>query len=95
MGTRFVAVAETRAEEGHKRNILRAGDNGTAVLATERYRIRVIRKQVDDEEIPAEGWGAGQSAGLIEDVPTVAELFDRFQRETGDGYRRLGSIFES
>jgi enoyl-[acyl-carrier protein] reductase II len=94
MGTRFVTVAETRAEEGHKHNIVRAGDTGTAVLVTERYRIRVIRKQVDGDEVPAEGWGAGQSAGLIGDVPTVAELFARFEREIGEGNRRLGSMIE-
>jgi NAD(P)H-dependent flavin oxidoreductase YrpB (nitropropane dioxygenase family) len=35
---------------------------------------------------------AGQGVGLIHDVPTVAELFERIKKELNDGFERLGHI---
>ncbi len=35
-------------------------------------------------------WGAGQGVGLMEDVPSVAELVARLRREYDDGKARLG-----
>lgn len=38
-------------------------------------------------------WGAGQGVGQIEDVPTVAELVDRLEREYIEAGRELGRPF--
>jgi len=35
-------------------------------------------------------WGAGQGVGLMDDVPTVAEMVERLQREYGAARERLG-----
>lgn len=35
-------------------------------------------------------WGAGQGVGLMEDVPTVAEMVDRLEAEYAAARRRLG-----
>jgi NAD(P)H-dependent flavin oxidoreductase YrpB (nitropropane dioxygenase family) len=92
MGTRFVAVRETRAAADHKRRIVGADDAGTAVVEHEgRYRIRVVRSEPGGE--PTE-WGAGQSAGLIADVPSAANLIAQIRREVVDGCRRLRDLVE-
>ncbi len=35
-------------------------------------------------------WGAGQGVGLMDDVPSVAELVARLKREYDDAKARLG-----
>jgi nitronate monooxygenase len=35
-------------------------------------------------------WGAGQGVGLMDDVPTVAELVTRLKQEYDDAKARLG-----
>jgi nitronate monooxygenase len=36
-------------------------------------------------------WGAGQGVGLMDDVPSVAELVERLTREYRDAQRRVGA----
>jgi hypothetical protein len=90
MGTRFVAVRESRATAGHKSTIVAADDRGTMVIEPEeRHRIRVVRSESGGG--PTE-WGAGQSSALVREVPAVADLIAGFRRDIADCYRRLGHI---
>lgn len=49
---------------------------------------RFIHQGLNDEGF---GW-AGQVAGMISDVPTVQELFDRMKKEAGEVRRKWGSF---
>jgi NAD(P)H-dependent flavin oxidoreductase YrpB (nitropropane dioxygenase family) len=92
MGTRFVAVQESRAADGHKSTIVAADDRGTVVIEPDgRLRIRVVRSEPDGG--PTE-WGAGQSSALVRELPTVADLIAELRHGVIDGYRRLGDILD-
>ncbi len=104
MGTRFVATAECRAHRNYKEAILRCGTDGTTVVERNTGRpgraltssaISRINEVGANVKAALEGdlengfvW-AGQSAGLIHDVPSVKELFTRFEREVAEALGRL------
>lgn len=102
MGTRFVAVQECPADDEWKQALIEAGDQGTAVIQRhERMRTRVLaqdarateeQSKANGEKPRPSGRGAGQSAGLVYDIPTVKELIERLRREVEDGHTRIAKM---
>ncbi|MBI2425523.1 MAG: nitronate monooxygenase [Candidatus Hydrogenedentes bacterium] len=107
MGSRFIAVRECRAADAYKEALCRAGDGDTAiVILPPDSRVRVLAedaallagRSLQDLTAPAQGnpgfqpRGAGQSAGLIGDVPTAAELIARLRHEAQMGLARLHAL---
>lgn len=90
MGTRFIATRESPALEGYKQAIVESEPED--IEYTDRvsgikgnYIRKTLPANLHDGQ-KAEGrwkdiWSAGQGVGLIEDVPTCAELVQRFVRE--------------
>jgi nitronate monooxygenase len=58
---------------------LPSGDKGKMSFASDRERPKAWR----------DIWGSGQGIGVIEDVPPVAEIVTRLQREYDDARRRM------
>ncbi|MFC2017558.1 NAD(P)H-dependent flavin oxidoreductase [Chloroflexota bacterium] len=78
MGTRFIATKECPVGADYKQAILKAAANSTEVTnrgkaPARNFRADFVREMSLDSSV---SYGAGQVAGLIEDIPTVAELFD-------------------
>ena len=97
MGTRFIATQEAPVHENVKRAIVAASDLNAAVerLLEKERRLGADLKFEDivaevggvyprimqGGEMDAGAWSCGMVAGLIDDVPTVAELIGRIMAE--------------
>jgi nitronate monooxygenase len=72
-----------------RQSILNAGLDPDALPASDKAAMNF-----GDSAIKAKAWkeiwGAGQGVGLMDDVPTVAELVSRLKHEYGDAKTRLG-----
>ncbi len=78
MGTRFIATRECPVGTDYKQAILKAAANSTEVTDRGKAPARNFRADFISETSldSSTSYGAGQVVGLIEDIPTVAELFD-------------------
>jgi len=78
MGTRFIATRECPVDADYKQAILKAAANSTDVIDRGKAPARNFRADFVSEMSldSSAAYGAGQVVGLIEDIPTVAELFD-------------------
>lgn len=103
MGTRFIATKESPAAAGYKDAIVESKpedieytDKVSGVMGN------YIRKTLPDDLVggkPAVGrwkdiWSAGQGVGLIDDIPTCAELVDRLVAEYETVRRQLPAMEE-
>jgi enoyl-[acyl-carrier protein] reductase II len=77
MGTRFITTRECTVGTDYKQAILKAIANSTEVIDRGKAPARNLRADFLNEMSldPSTSYGAGQVVGLIENIPTVAELF--------------------
>ena len=82
MGTRFIATKECPVSPDYKQAIIKAADNSTEIISRGQAPSRRFRPDFLKEIVSNTGvsYSAGEVAGLIRDIPTVAELFDVFVR---------------
>jgi len=78
MGTRFIATKDCPVADDYKQAIVRARDNSTEIVGrggapARCFRTESLTVESSNSQTP---YSAGQVAGLIRDIPTVAELIN-------------------
>lgn len=122
IGTRFAATVESSAHPNYKQEIIKSGDQDTALVFKKIGLVRMLKNDFALKAMKAEyeGWDeiklrellgskrerlgifegditegaleAGQGVGLINDIPTVKDLFDRLIKEYSSAREKLNAM---
>jgi len=73
-------------------SILAAGLDPDDLPQSDKTKMNFASGGITDKKVWRDIWGAGQGVGQIADIPTVAELVDRLEREYLDAGRELSGM---
>lgn len=82
MGTRFIATKDCPVADDYKQAIVTAKDNSTEIVGRGVAPARCFRTELHNtaSSSPRMPYSAGQVAGLIRDIPTVAETINTMMK---------------